>query len=67
MKIDGTLAHILSDFFLDGAKAFFVATFVTPSLNNISSLPELLFVLTRGLLNVTLFLIASWQIAKLGK
>lgn len=66
MKVDAKLTAILSDFCLDIAKAFFVATFVTPSLSGISSLLGILFVLTKGFLNVILFLVASWQLAKLG-
>ncbi len=44
MKLDRQLCHILSDFFLDIAKAFFAATFVTPSLTGISSIPDIIFV-----------------------
>lgn len=67
MKIDAKLAKLLSEFFLDIAKAFFIATFVTPSLSGISSFIEILLVLTRGLLNAILFLVFAWYFAKLGK
>ena len=40
--IDATFARLLSEFFLDIAKAYFIGTFVTTSISGISSLPELL-------------------------
>lgn len=64
MKINTKLAALLSDFFLDIAKAFFVATFITPSLSGISSLPEIIFVLTKGMLNVIVYLLLAWLFAR---
>lgn len=66
MILDPKLANILSNFCLDVAKAYFVATFITPSLSGPPSLPEILVVLTKGLLNVIVFLGLSWQFSKLG-
>ena len=64
MKIDTHLATLLSDFFLDIAKAFFIGTFVAPSLSGVSSFSEIFLVLTRGLLNAILFLFVAWWLAK---
>lgn len=64
MEIDAKLAHLLSSFFLDIAKAAFVATFITPSLLQATSLVEIASLLTRGLINVILFLFLSWQLAQ---
>jgi|GEM_PF-4332072 len=64
MYIDKTLARLLSDFFLDIAKAFFIATFITTSFSNISSFSEILLVLTRGIANVILSLLLAWKLAK---
>jgi len=67
MRLDEKLTAILSDFFLDIAKAFFVATFITPALGKASSLSQVLWILTSGLTNVILFLALSWYLAKLGE
>jgi len=67
MKIDATLLGLLSDFCLDAAKGFFAATFVTPSLGSVSSLGDIILILTRGLLNVILLLALSWWLASLQK
>jgi len=64
--VDAKLASIMSNFCLDIAKAYFIATFVTPSLTSVSTGWEFVWILLRGLLNVILFLLASWQLAKLG-
>ncbi|MBU0569876.1 hypothetical protein KKB40_03785 [Patescibacteria group bacterium] len=65
MLLDSKLAHILSDFFSDIAKAYFVATFVTPPTNHIRTIAGIFAILLRGLASVILFLIVSWQFAKL--
>ena len=61
--IDSKLTGLLSDFFLDISKASFVATFVTPALGSVTSGSEILLVLTRGLMNVILYLYLSWLLA----
>lgn len=67
MALDSKLSRLLSDFFLDIAKAYFIAAFITPSITNTPTGFEAFLVLTRGLLNVILFLIVSWKFAKLEK
>ncbi|MBI5123719.1 hypothetical protein HZA75_07710 [Candidatus Roizmanbacteria bacterium] len=53
--IDNKWATILSDFCLDISKAYFIATFVSPSIN-IVSLAQIFFILIRGIINVIIFL-----------
>ena len=65
MRIDKKLLHLLSDFFLDIAKAFFIASFVTPSLSGVSSFLEISVILTRGVVSATLFIYMSWVLAKM--
>lgn len=67
MTIDSKLAHLLSDFFLDIAKAYFIGTFVTPSLIGSNTLVQIIGILTKGMLAVILLLIISWKFAKLEK
>ncbi|MBI3576894.1 hypothetical protein HY086_02575 [Candidatus Gottesmanbacteria bacterium] len=62
---DIKLAHLLSDFFLDISKAYFIATFVTPALTGASEIGVVLAILTKGLVNVILFLMLAWQFATL--
>ena len=64
MKLDPKLAFILSDVFKDIGKAYLIQTIVTPQLSGISALSEILLVLTKGLLNSILFILASWYISK---
>ncbi len=65
MILDKKLAGLLSNFFLDISKAFFVATFVTPSLSVTTVWWEILWILIKGLMNAILFLVAAWQFKKL--
>lgn len=65
MILDAKLAGILSNFCLDIAKAFFVATFVTPGLSGEFNLPEVALVLTRGVFVVTILILLSWKLEKL--
>ncbi len=65
MKFDAKFAHILSDFFLDIAKAVFIGTFITPALSKASSELEFAILLTRGLSLVIIFLLISWEFSKL--
>ena len=65
MILDKKLAGLLSNFCLDIAKAYFVATFITPSLTGSYGSLEISLVLIRGLLAVIMFLHLSWQFAKL--
>lgn len=67
MVLDAKLAGILSNFCLDISKAFFVATFVTPSLSGLYYWFEILLVLIKGTIFVTIFILLSWQFAKLGE
>lgn len=62
--IDSKLARILSDFFSDIAKAYFIATFIAPSLTGASAF-ELVLLLTKGLVNVILFLVLAWLLSKM--
>jgi hypothetical protein len=62
--VDSKLLQLLSDFFLDIAKAWFIAVFVTLDPTRLSTLPDALLFLTKGLLNVTLYLYLSWTLAK---
>ena len=65
MRLDAKLANLLSSFFLDIAKAYFIGTFIAPSLTDVSSLLELLLILTRGLGSAIVALVFSWYFAKL--
>ncbi len=67
MVLDTKLAGILSNFCLDLAKAYFVATFITPGLSGEFNLPEIVLVLTRGVLVVTILIFLSWKLEKLKK
>lgn len=53
--IDEKWARLLSDFFLDIAKACFITAFITPLSNNYQ-LSTQIFVLIKGLLNVMIYL-----------
>ena len=59
------MAGILSNFCADIAKAYFIAAFITPILNSSTSWLEIIFVLIRGLIAVTILIIMSWRFAKL--
>lgn len=65
MTIDPKLAGLLSDFFLDIAKAYFIAAFITPAISNSPSAVFAILSLTRTLLLAILFVLISWQLAKL--
>lgn len=67
MVLDPKLAQILSSLCEDIGKAYFVATFITPSLSGLSLGWELVLVLTQGLTGVTIAILLSWQFAKLGE
>lgn len=56
--IDSKMAGLLSDFFLDIAKAFFVATFITPPFTQ-GGIISTLLLLMRGMVFVTMCLWAS--------
>ncbi len=64
MRLDATLAGLLSNLFLDIAKAYFIATLVTPPIIGVSSIGELLLILTKGILTGMLFMFASWYFAR---
>ncbi len=64
MTIDKTLARLLSNFFLDIAKAFFIATFVTPTVSQTSSFLEIFLLLTKGMSSVTVAIGIAWYLAK---
>lgn len=66
MVLDSKLAKILSSFCEDIAKAYFIATFVTPQLSGLSGW-EIILSLTRGLAGVIIAIILAWQFAKLEK
>ena len=53
--IDEKWAELLSDFFLDIAKACFITAFITPLLNDYQWGTQI-FVLIKGLLNVMIYL-----------
>lgn len=59
MIIDQKMASLLSDFFLDIAKAVFIATFIAPPLQRIGNLLDILLIFTKGLLGVIAFLYLS--------
>jgi len=59
--IDPKLAGLLSDFFLDIAKAFFIASFITPELSHVKNIFELFSVLFNGLICVSISLWFSRQ------
>lgn len=65
IRIDATFARLLSEFFLDIAKAYFIGTFVTTSISGVFSLPDFLLILTKGIGNVIVFLWLAWIFAKL--
>lgn len=64
MILDKKLAGILSNFCADIAKAYFVATFVTPALSGLTIWWEVMFVLIKGSVFVIVFLLASWHLAR---
>lgn len=64
MILDRKLAGILSNFCADIAKAYFVATFVTPALSGLTMWWEIVFVLIKGVVFVIVFLLASWYLAR---
>jgi len=66
MPINPKLAHILSDFFLDIAKAWFIATFVTPNFISINP-AQLVGFLIKGTFSVMLYLLLAYQFSKLEK
>lgn len=61
--MDERLAKILSSFFLDIAKAYFIGTLVTSSFNNEPAAVDN-SILIRGISSVILFLFLSWICAK---
>lgn len=63
MLIDRKLSKLLSEFFLDISKAWFIGSFITAPLSNFDSLSSFLGILTRGFLNVILFMYMSWTLA----
>ena len=63
MFLDRRLSKLLSEFFLDISKAWFVASFVTAPLSSFDNLSMFLGSLTRGLLNVILFMYMAWMLA----
>lgn len=65
MVLDSKLARILSNFCADIAKAYFVATFITPPLSGEFSLGQGFLILIKGAVDVILFLILSWHFAKM--
>ncbi len=56
MLNDNKLRKILAALFLDIAKAWFIATFVTPTFIQYSY-QELLIILTKGMVNVIVYII----------
>lgn len=54
--IDPRLAGLLSDFFLDISKAFFIATFITPKLEESIDFSGVFFILIKGLFSVSICL-----------
>ena len=64
MILDSKLARILSNFCLDIAKAFFVVAFITPPLSA-DSIWQTILMLTRGVIGAIVFILLSWQFAKL--
>jgi len=62
--LDSKFFELLSDFFLDIAKAFFIAGFV--NFADFTSWGILFFLLIRSLLGTTIFLYFSWKFDKLG-
>jgi hypothetical protein len=66
MKLDAKLCALLSDFFLDIAKAYFIATFITPVVEK-TSFWDGLFLLTKGIVGVSILLWVAWQLTKLEK
>ena len=63
MVLDRKLSKLLSEFFIDISKAWFVASFITAPLSNFDNLTMFLESLTRGLLNVILFMYMAWMLA----
>ena len=66
MLIDAKLAKLLSSYTLDISKAFFIAAFITPQFSNVDFLSGL-FNLTRNIADAILFLVVSWNFAKMEK
>jgi hypothetical protein len=64
MKLDRTMANLLSDLFLDIAKAYFIATILTPPISHVTSFWEIVLILTRGSFIGILYLLLAWQFAK---
>lgn len=64
MRLDPTLAAIISEVFKDIGKAYFIGAIVTPQVSRISNLPEILFVLTRGLYSGSVCILIAWYIIK---
>jgi hypothetical protein len=59
------LAHLLSEFTLDIAKAYFIGTFVTASLTNVAYNFQTLLLLIQGVGNAIVYLLISWYLAEL--
>lgn len=59
MVIDQKMAGLLSDFFLDIAKAVFIATFIAPSMQKSANSLEILLLFSQGVLNTIIFLVIS--------
>lgn len=64
MRVDAKLAGLLSNFFLDISKASFIAAFITPQA--VKNVGEVVILLTKTFLAVTLSLLISWRLAQLG-
>lgn len=66
--IDNKWAAILSDFCLDIAKAYFIASFISPTISiYIKSPAEFLLLLTKGMANVIIFLALSRYLLQVKK
>ena len=59
MIIDQKMAGLLSDFFLDMAKAIFITTFIAPPLQKVENPFEIMLTFGKGILTVVIFLTIS--------
>jgi len=62
--LDAKLVGLTSEISLDISKAFFIATIVTPSLTNTTSIFLIIGILLKGTASGIFFLYLSWQLAK---
>jgi uncharacterized integral membrane protein len=65
--IDSKSATLLSDFFLDMSKAYFIATFISPQLSNSKNLSLQLEILIKGILTTILLLVLARRILNINK